>query len=595
MTRILWGIGLTLLTLISTAARVHAQAEGNWRVSYMTGPTEITPAIVKVSVQDGKATGELVASRPGLQRTEFISLTQTGPSLRIVLKSGTLEMTFEAAVPKKDVKVLTGSMEMNGAIYPAAMTLTEDATLDAKSAARPIDCAPMVQARTLLNRPLILRNQANLSKDPEKKKDLLQQAAEADKTAKAETPKLYREVLDKHADSPAVFEASLNLIRAAKASAANPGDVKAWAATGAATAKKYGPRMEGEYASQLVGALISLDGMEKLSLEYGRVAEKSLTDKSPAADQIRILGMLVRALKKTGNEEEAKSVDGRIEKLEVVLDREYAKKMPGFKGAVYEGRKSKSERAVFMELFTGATCPPCVAADLAFDVLQKSYKQNELVLIQYHMHIPGPDPMTNPDTEARWSYYSKAFPGQVRGVPSSIFNGKPKAGGGGAAANAEAKYGVYRGVIDELIEENAGAKLTAVARRDGDRIDINVKVTDLNEPGANKKLRILLAEETIRYAGSNKIRLHHNVVRAFPGGVAGVALSDAASRHKASINVGELRTSLTKYLDNYEANFRPFANPARPLAMSHLRVIAFVQDDATQEVLQAVQVAVDGK
>ena len=99
----------------------------------------------------------------------------------------------------------------------------------------------------------------------------------------------------------------------------------------------------------------------------------------------------------------------------------------------------------------------------------------------------------------------------------------------------------------------------------------------------------------MRYAGSNKIRLHHNVVRAFPGGVEGKALNEAASKHNASIDVGELRGTLNKYLTEFEAGGRSFANPARPLDMVNLRVIAFVQDDMTHEILQAVQVEVEAK
>ena len=76
--------------------------------------------------------------------------------------------------------------------------------------------------------------------------------------------------------------------------------------------------------------------------------------------------------------------------------------------------------------------------------------------------------------------------------------------------------------------------------RKGRILQFFVKVSDLKDPDANKKLRIVVTEETVRYAGSNKIRLHHNVVRAFPGGVQGLELKEAASRHKASVNLGEL-------------------------------------------------------
>ena len=55
-----------------------------------------------------------------------------------------------------------------------------------------------------------------------------------------------------------------------------------------------------------------------------------------------------------------------------------------------------------VELFTGAQCPPCVAADIAFDAeAVKSYKAADVVLLQYHLHIPGPDPLTNADSEKR--------------------------------------------------------------------------------------------------------------------------------------------------------------------------------------------------
>ena len=59
-----------------------------------------------------------------------------------------------------------------------------------------------------------------------------------------------------------------------------------------------------------------------------------------------------------------------------------------------------------------------------------------------------------------------------------------------------------------------------------------------------------------------------------------------------TVDLPELRNTLVAYLDNYTATVRPFPQPQRPLDLQHLRVIAFVQDDATHEILQAVQVEV---
>jgi hypothetical protein len=109
-------------------------------------------------------------------------------------------------------------------------------------------------------------------------------------------------------------------------------------------------------------------------------------------------------------------------------------------------------------------------------------------------------------------------------------------------------------------------------------------------------LRFVLVEETVRFIGNNKLRYHHMVVRAMPGGVGGIALTKADGEHTARVNLGELRQELTAYLDDYAVNGRraPFPQPERPLALKGLKAIALVQDDKTKEVLQAAVVDIDG-
>jgi len=584
-------VSIVLLTTALASGRAAAEGvAGTWELSYVTGGTlESIAAIVKLDDKDGKAAGEMIAPSPRLPSLTLKSVARDGDLVRIVFKNGTLDLSFEAKVPARPGKRILASLAAGSTVYPAFLTATEKTELDQKDLSRTLACPPMAQARALSQKSAQLRFRAQSAKDPEEKKDLLKEAAEAEKAARAQAPDLYREVLAKHQDSPALFDAALSLVRGALVGDAKPEEVKSWASIAAKAAEAYGPRFHGEIAAQLATTLVNQQGMEQLAVAMARDARKTLGADASATDRSRVLGVLARALRKAGADGEAKVIDAELAKLEDELDREYHAAMPGFKGTPFAGRKGKSDRAVFLELFTGATCPPCVAADLAFDVLMKTYEPRELVLVQYHMHIPGPDPLTNPDTEERWKYYTKAFPMQVRGVPSSLFNGKPAGSGGGPLAFAQKKYDAYREVIDPLLEGPAGAKLNVQASRKGDRIDIHVEVAELAEPATHKKLRILVAEETIRYLGSNKIRFHHNVVRAFPGGVGGAALTNRASKHTASLDLAELRGQLTKYLDNYEAENRPFANPARPLDFNNLRVIAFVQDDETQEIVQAVQ------
>jgi hypothetical protein len=82
---------------------------------------------------------------------------------------------------------------------------------------------------------------------------------------------------------------------------------------------------------------------------------------------------------------------------------------------------------------------------------------------------------------------------------------------------------------------------------------------------------------------------HHRVVRAMPGGAAGVKLNAKELDHVAEVNLDKLRGSLGKYLD------LDYPEGARPMRMHDLRVVAFVQNDETTEILQAVEVPVTEK
>jgi hypothetical protein len=326
-----------------------------------------------------------------------------------------------------------------------------------------------------------------------------------------------------------------------------------------------------------------------IALEYARRTERLLEESDDATTQIRILDALAAALRKNNKTDEAKEIDARLDKLEAKADAEYLKKMPGYQPEPYRGRKNKSDRVVLVELFTGAQCPPCVAADLAFDGLTKTYKPDEVVLLQYHLHVPGPDPLTNPDSEARQEYYGKA----LEGTPTAFFNGTPRAPDGGPIDVAKDKYFEYRDVINPLLEKPAQAQLRVSANRQGDKIDIQAEVSELEKPGEKVRLRFALVEEQIRYLGGNQVRFHHDVVRALPGGTEGFPLKEKSSKHTASVDLAELRQKLTAYLDDY-AKQRPFPNARRPLDLKKLRVVAFIQDDDTKEVLQAAQADVKG-
>jgi protein-disulfide isomerase len=394
--------------------------------------------------------------------------------------------------------------------------------------------------------------------------------------------------MDKYPDSPLVITVGKALLGNSKITA-TPEEARKWIAAVSGIAAKHGPRLANETTLQLAETVAPMASLKELALEMGKKAESTLTDKATTEEKVRVMKALLPALKNNAKMDEAKTVEIQLAKLETALDKEYMVKVPPFKPEMYAGRKEKSDRKVVFELFTGAQCPPCVAADVAFDGLEKSYKPSELILLQYHLHIPGPDPLVNADTEARAKYYN------VNSTPSTVFNGKtPLRPGGGGMAASKTMYNQYCKVINPILEENTDAKLMVTATRLGNKIDIKAEVNGLKDPGEKKRLRLVLVEETIRYVGGNKLRFHHHVVRDMPGGVEGFALKEPNSQHSASVNLDELRQKQIKYLDSY-AETRPFPYPDRPLDYKHLKVIGLVQDDTTKEISEVVQVDIGGE
>lgn len=389
---------------------------------------------------------------------------------------------------------------------------------------------------------------------------------------------LNKDILAHSTDGPELFDAVIELLGMAADKKVKPEEVRGWAAKALKAADPYGPRWKRELAVRIAQVLTKQEGFAPVALQFIRQAERQLEPTDSITDQLRVLQILSAALKQSAKPDEDKEVDARIDKIMEKL----------VKVEPFAGRKGKNDRAVLVELFTGAQCPPCVAADLAFDAVAKTYKPTDVVLLQYHLHIPGPDPLTNADTEKRAEFYDD----DLGGTPTVFFNGKPNSGAtGGALTNAEDRYQGFCKAINPLLETPAAVKLKATAKRSGDKIDIAAEASNVEEPGEKMRLRLVLTEEKVRYQGSNNMRYHHHVVRAFPGGPEGVALKEKNGKHSATVNLAELRKALTKYLDT-TAKKQPFPNNDRPLDLKKLRVVAFVQNDKTKEVLQAVQVPV---
>ena len=182
--------------------------------------------------------------------------------------------------------------------------------------------------------------------------------------------------------------------------------------------------------------------------------------------------------------------------------------------------------------------------------------------------------------------------------------------------NSKRKYTEYRGIIDRILDSSSSAKITVSANQAGDQIKIMASA-QLTSNGAEQKvdsaktkpnghegeksaeekdkhkavLRLALTEESIHYVGGNKLRYHHHVVRALPGGAKGTDLKDGASKIEVTLNLADLKRDLEQYLSDF-AKTATFHNPPPEFKFDKLAVVAFVQDDSDKSILNAVSVPV---
>jgi hypothetical protein len=256
-----------------------------------------------------------------------------------------------------------------------------------------------------------------------------------------------------------------------------------------------------------------------------------------------------------------------------------------------------------------------VGASIAFEAALNKYRRNEYILLSYHVHIPLPDPMVNPATLARQQFYS------VRSSPSYFVDGEGS-GGGGSADSAKT---LFESRIDPMIAKHmdeapeAAIELAAQAAKS----TVKVKTTVAKVAGTSDKLRlqIALVEGHVRYSGENGTRFHDMVVRAMaapPAGMKPEAGETAAGKpgtplpalgfalkpgqggtFEYTFDLAKASADALAHLQDYETNTRKgeysFRQKKHEIDPGKLSVVAFVQDEATKKILQAVYVNVEGK
>jgi hypothetical protein len=562
-----WLLGALLLAGLLVAVRspvpaAEASLADTWKVTLILPGQDASLYLVQLKDKDGKCAGEITATATPQFKGSKITNVRVGDdkTLHLTIDGGgtSFAIVVHPAKGEDKPKKLLGSVEFRGQRFFAQLERTDAKELDAASA--------------IVNNPAA--------------QDLNRAMAKQGKDRVA----ALKEFTDKNADSLALASVGRTLLLSSLAAADASEDELRSAAEQLVKGvpDAYGPEMKAHAELQAAKELAAK--APKLALDYAHKAEKGLAQDASPGQQAAVLKVLATALRKQGEKgEELKTVTARLDKLEAELDQEYLKGAIPFKVQPYAGRKDKSDRLVVVELFTGSQCPPCVAADVAFDAGIDTYKGNDVAFLEYHLHIPGPDPMTNKDTEARAQFYA------VNSTPTVFVDGKkgPAMGGpknvmdaGGNKFGGKVSYEKLTGSINDQLETKSQAKLELKAERDGDTITIQANAADVKKDAKDVRLRLVLVEEVVRYPGGNGQRLHHHVVRDLPGGVDGKAVEDGSAKVEAKVDLDKLRKSLEEYL----ASHAGFSDDSRPLDLKHLKVVALLQSNDSKEVLQSAQV-----
>lgn len=555
-----WLGGLLVLAVVAGGSSpVHAADPpwvGTWVLTEVDRGEETDLLLFKLDAKDNKPQGEVLSAgiRP-FQGAKIESPKVAGQALKFVVAAGRLSLNVTAYLPKDDdaPKKLYGFLEFGDQRSFIELSRSELPKLDPEKAVN------VEAARALLS--------------------ALQSETDKDKEA------ALKAILDKYSDRPVSVSAGLELVGLLAKRGAAEEELRKQAEAVLKLATRYGPEMKGLAQRELASKLTPSEKSAGLAVEYAQEAVKGLPEGERIALRAAALRVLLGALRKADKPDDARKVETTLAKIDDELDAEFNKSAIPFKPEAFAGRKGKSDRVVVLELFTGSECPPCVAADVAFDALLQTYKPTEVVELEYHLHIPRPDPLTNEDTLARGKYYG------IRSTPNPVISGERGPAIGGGRADAKEGYEELRALLDKALEKDAGAQVKLTADRKGDKIDLQAAVSGLKKTSGEVKLRFVLIEDVVRYPGGNGQRLHHHVVRAFPGGVDGIALKEESSKQSATADLAEINKEIEKYLTEFKAK-RPFRTDYAPMNGNHLKVVALIQDDGTKEILQAAQVDV---
>jgi hypothetical protein len=532
MMRLIAVITLSFMAMPVIAADAPA---GSWKLTLPVRPT-IT-VLFALSQDQGKWVADVVDVNPKLRKEpKFKDVIVNGDAVRFSFALDEANTLSFDGVASKDSKTLKGSISFGG----ESLRLVELQPSTLKSLADPFDVA--------------------------------------------------KEGLTQADDAEAVFENAQTVFRQAAAKKMTPDEVRSLTDVVSKKATPHGRRWERHVTLKLADLLADQAGLADVALAQARKAERMLADDDEAAVRMKTLQTLVKTLLAANKPDDAKPYQVQISRIESREWADFAKSSPGFTVEEFKGRKGKSDRVVLVETFSGANFDASAAVDAARDGILKAFKPSDVIVLTYHLPLNNDsDPLAVVDCLDRMKLYGE----HVQRGRHGLVAGKPSIGLKEAttAKDGELMFTTLRDRIIEELELPAHVKLAMTLTAEKDTQTAKVVWSELDKPAETMTLRLVLAEERIRFAGSNGTKFHQMTVRAMPGGAKGFPMKTAAGEQVVPFKLDEIKTGIAKFLEEMSREGETVPVAAMT-ALKGLKLVAIVQNDATGDVLTATMVDV---
>ncbi|WP_144993107.1 hypothetical protein [Polystyrenella longa] len=250
-------------------------------------------------------------------------------------------------------------------------------------------------------------------------------------------------------------------------------------------------------------------------------------------------------------------------------------------------------RKVLCEFFTSAPCQPCVVPDLALTAADNALDDDEFIMLIYHNHAGGPDPMANPMSMARHESLARITEDKRVASPMVTLNGKLLPLRGGFIDTLPLWEELFMEEVEPLRNHSSRVKINLSAHAKNKQLHVQATTEGLVPPLTKMRLKLALAEEHVDYVSTNGLRSYEMVVRFMPGGPAGIEASNEGFTFDQEIDLEGIKRELLDYIEAFEdqANYR---FEEKPLQMKKMYLVGFIQNEETNEILQVEKVPVTG-